>query len=67
MMYLPSCTANRVSAVNDLKDPEVAAVFDDERNCKDELRAGDSGWMSTRKRQVNRLLQPLRQWPAPAR
>lgn len=67
MMYVPSHMADRVSAVDDLKGPESAAVFDKDGNGKGEHWAGDAGWKSTRMWQLNRLLQPLRQWAAPAR
>lgn len=67
MMNVRSYMPARVSAVDDPKDPEAAAVFDKDGNCKGECGADDAGWNSTRIRQVNRMLQPLRQWPAPVR
>ncbi|SPH18277.1 Glycine betaine-binding protein OpuAC [Defluviimonas aquaemixtae] len=51
-MYVPSYMAERVKSVEDLKDPEVAAMFDKDGNGKGEYWAGDAGWNSTRMWQV---------------
>ena len=51
-MYVPSYMADRVKSVEDLKDPEVAAMFDKDGNGKGEYWAGDAGWKSTRMWQV---------------
>lgn len=51
-MYVPSYMADRVRTVEDLKDPEVAAMFDKDGNGKGEYWAGDAGWKSTRMWQV---------------
>ena len=51
-MYVPSYMADRVKSVEDLKDPEVAAMFDKDGNGKGEYWAGDAGWNSTRMWQV---------------
>ncbi len=51
-MYVPSYMADRVSSVDDLMDPEVAAMFDKDGNGKGEYWAGDAGWKSTRMWQV---------------
>ena len=51
-MYVPSYLADRVRTVEDLKDPEVAAMFDKDGNGKGEYWAGDAGWKSTRMWQV---------------
>ena len=52
MMYVPDYMADRVSTVEDLMDPEVAAMFDKDGNGKGEYWAGDAGWKSTRMWQV---------------
>ena len=52
MMYVPSYMADRVRTVDDLMDPEVAAMFDKDGNGKGEYWAGDAGWKSTRMWQV---------------
>lgn len=52
MMYVPSYLAGQVSSVEDLKKPEVAALFDKDGNGKGEYWAGDAGWKSTRMWQV---------------
>ena len=51
-MYVPSFMADRVKSIEDLKDPEVAAMFDKDGNGKGEYWAGDAGWKSTRMWQV---------------
>ncbi|MCY4540993.1 MAG: glycine/betaine ABC transporter substrate-binding protein [Rhodobacteraceae bacterium] len=51
-MYVPSYMADRVSSVEDMLDPEVAAMFDKDGNGKGEYWAGDAGWKSTRMWQV---------------
>ena len=51
-MYVPAYMADRVRSVEDLKDPEVAAIFDKDGNGKGEYWAGDAGWKSTRMWQV---------------
>ena len=51
-MYVPSYMADKVSSVEDLKKPEVAALFDKDGNGKGEYWAGDAGWKSTRMWQV---------------
>ena len=51
-MYVPTYMADRVSTVEDLRDPEVAAMFDKDGNGKGEYWAGDAGWKSTRMWQV---------------
>ena len=44
--------ADRVSTVDSLMSREVVAKFDKDGNGKGECRAGDTGWKSTRMRQV---------------
>ncbi len=51
-MYVPAYMSDRVSTVEDLMDPEVAAMFDKDGNGKGEYWAGDAGWKSTRMWQV---------------
>lgn len=51
-MYVPSYMADRVKSVEDLNDPEIAAMFDKNGNGKGEYWAGDAGWKSTRMWQV---------------
>ncbi|WP_434055931.1 MAG: glycine betaine ABC transporter substrate-binding protein [Roseibium sp.] len=51
-MYVPSFMADKVSSVEDLKDPEIAAMFDKDGNGKGEYWSGDAGWKSTRMWQV---------------
>ena len=51
-MYVPSYMADRVNSVEDLKDPEVAAIFDKDGNGKGEYWAGDTEWSSTKMWQV---------------
>ncbi|MEP1207641.1 MAG: glycine betaine ABC transporter substrate-binding protein [Rhizobiaceae bacterium] len=51
-MYVPSYLADKVKSVEDLKKPEIAAMFDKDGNGKGEYWAGDAGWKSTRMWQV---------------
>ena len=51
-MYVPTYMADRVNSIEDLKDPEIAAIFDKDGNGKGEYWAGDAGWKSTRMWQV---------------
>tara|TARA_B100000683_G_C12457610_1_gene542699 strand:+ start:179 stop:1135 length:957 start_codon:yes stop_codon:yes gene_type:complete len=51
-MYVPSYLADKVKSVEDLKKPEIAALFDKDGNGKGEYWAGDAGWKSTRMWQV---------------
>jgi len=51
-IYVPSHMADRVSSIEDLNDPEIAAMFDKDGNGKGEYWAGDAGWKSTRMWQV---------------
>lgn len=52
MMYVPTYMADRISSVEDMRDPEIAAMFDKDGNGKGEYWAGDAGWKSTRMWQV---------------
>lgn len=51
-MYVPTYMADIVNSIEDLKKPEVAAMFDKDGNGKGEYWAGDAGWKSTRMWQV---------------
>jgi glycine betaine/proline transport system substrate-binding protein len=51
-LYVPSFMADKVKSVEDLKKPEIAAMFDKDGNGKGEYWAGDAGWKSTRMWQV---------------
>ncbi len=51
-IYVPSYMADVVKSVDDLRKPEVAAMFDKDGNGKGEYWAGDAGWKSTRMWQV---------------
>ena len=52
MMYVPKYMADKVSSFEDLKNPEIAAMFDKDGNGKGEFWAGDAGWKSTKMWQV---------------
>lgn len=51
-IYVPSYMADKVSSIEDLANPEIAAMFDKDGNGKGEYWAGDAGWKSTRMWQV---------------
>jgi len=51
-MYVPAYMAKWVTSFEDLKKPEVAAMFDKDGNGKGEYWPGDAGWKSTRMWQV---------------
>ena len=51
-MYVPSYMADMVSSVEDLANPEIAAMFDTDGDGLGEYWAGDAGWASTRMWQV---------------
>lgn len=52
MMYVPSFMADTAGSFEDLKKPEIAAMFDKDGNGKGEYWAGDAGWKSTKMWQV---------------
>ncbi len=52
MMYVPTYMSDKVSSFEDLKNPEIAAMFDKDGNGKGEYWAGDAGWKSTKMWQV---------------
>lgn len=51
-MYVPSYMSDIVTSVEDLADPEIAAMFDTDGDGLGEYWAGDAGWASTRMWQV---------------
>jgi len=51
-MYVPSYMSDRIKSMEDLNNPEIAAMFDKDGNGKGEYWAGDAGWKSTRMWQV---------------
>jgi len=51
-IYVPSYMADTVSSIEDLKNPEVAAMFDTDGNGKGEYWAGDVTWASTWRWQI---------------
>lgn len=51
-MYVPSYMADMVSSIEDLANPEIAAMFDTDGDGLGEYWAGDAGWVSTRMWQV---------------
>jgi len=51
-MYVPTYMADKIKSFDDLKKPEIAAMFDKDGNGKGEYWAGDAGWNSTKMWQV---------------
>ena len=51
-MYVPAYMSDMISSFEDLKDPEIAAMFDKDGNGKGEYWAGDASWKSTKIWQV---------------
>lgn len=51
-LYVPSYMADRVKTMQDLNDPEIAAMFDKDGNGKGEYWPGDAGWASTKTWQI---------------
>lgn len=51
-LYVPAFMADKVKSIDDLRKPEIAAMFDKDGNGKGEYWAGDAGWKSTRMWQV---------------
>ncbi|MBM7069417.1 glycine betaine ABC transporter substrate-binding protein [Actibacterium sp. 188UL27-1] len=51
-IYVPSYMADKVSSIEDLKNPEIAAMFDTDGNGKGEYWAGDVTWASTKRWQI---------------
>ena len=51
-LYVPSYMADAISSIEDMKKPEVAAMFDTDGNGKGEYWAGDTTWASTKRWQI---------------
>lgn len=51
-IYVPAYMADKVSSIEDLRKPEIAALFDSDGNGKGEYWAGEIGWKSTRQWKV---------------
>ena len=51
-LYVPTYMTDRVKSIEDLRNPEIAAMFDKDGNGKGEYWPGDAGWKSTRMWQV---------------
>ena len=52
LMYVPSYMSDKIKSFDDLKDPDIAALFDKDGNGKGEYWAGDAAWKSTKIWQV---------------
>ncbi len=51
-MFVPTYMADKIKSFEDLKNPEIAAMFDKDGNGKGEYWAGDASWKSTKIWQV---------------
>ena len=51
-MYVPNYLADKIKSFDDLKKPEIAAMFDKDGDGKGEYWAGDASWKSTKMWQV---------------
>ena len=51
-IYVPSYMADKVRSIEDLRNPEIAAMFDTDGNGKGEYWAGDVTWASTKRWQI---------------
>lgn len=51
-IYVPTYLAGKVSSIEDLKNPEIAAMFDTDGDGLGEYWAGDVTWASTKRWQV---------------
>ena len=51
-MFVPSYMADKIKSFEDLKNPEIVAMFDKDGNGKGEYWAGDAAWKSTKIWQV---------------
>ena len=51
-MFVPAYLSDKVKSFDDLKRPEIAALFDKDGNGKGEYWAGDAGWTSTQMWQI---------------
>ncbi|MEM8577407.1 MAG: glycine betaine ABC transporter substrate-binding protein [Pseudomonadota bacterium] len=51
-IYVPTYMTDKVKTIEDLKNPEIAAMFDTDGNGKGEYWAGDVTWASTKRWQI---------------
>lgn len=51
-IYVPTYMTDKVKSIEDLKNPEIAAMFDTDGNGKGEYWAGDVTWASTKRWQI---------------
>ena len=51
-LYVPTYMADKVRSIDDLNNPEIAAMFDTDGNGKGEYWAGDVTWASTKRWQI---------------
>ncbi|MEL7097731.1 MAG: glycine betaine ABC transporter substrate-binding protein [Pseudomonadota bacterium] len=51
-LYVPAYMADKVSSIEDLRDPEIAAMFDTDGNGLGEYWPGDVTWASTKRWQI---------------
>ncbi|MEM7291608.1 MAG: glycine betaine ABC transporter substrate-binding protein, partial [Pseudomonadota bacterium] len=51
-IYVPKYMADRVSSIEDLRNPEIAAMFDTDGDGLGEYWAGDVTWASTKRWQI---------------
>ncbi|MEJ6404514.1 ABC transporter substrate-binding protein [Yoonia sp. 2307UL14-13] len=51
-IYVPSYMTDKVSSIEDLANPEIAAMFDTDGDGKGEYWAGDVTWASTKRWQI---------------
>lgn len=52
LLYVPTYLADKVNSIDDLKNPEIAAMFDTDGDGLGEYWAGDVTWASTKRWQV---------------
>ena len=51
-IYVPAYMSDKVKSIEDLNNPEIAAMFDTDGNGKGEYWAGDVTWASTKRWQI---------------
>lgn len=52
LLYVPAYMSDQISSIDNLKNPEIAAMFDTDGNGKGEYWAGDVTWASTKRWQI---------------
>ena len=52
LLYVPTYMTDKITSIEDLKDPEIAAMFDSDGDGLGEYWAGDVTWASTKRWQV---------------